>query len=122
MADKRTKYTKVSIKRELLEYIEIFIKQNPELGYRSLAQFVEDAIRRRADELHIFEERFTTDMDAGFLSGRRATKKGAGSKRPMYAYSRVHAGRPFMIDMRVLRKIVRGLLSEEKKKEKDEKK
>jgi len=54
MADKRTEYTKVSIKKELLEPIEKFIKENPQLGYRSLAQFVEDAIRRRADELLVF--------------------------------------------------------------------
>ena len=44
-----------------MEKIEEFIREYPEHGYRSLAQFAEDAVRRRADELRVFEltPRFT---------------------------------------------------------------
>jgi hypothetical protein len=38
-----------------MEKIEQFIRDYPEHGYRSLAQFVEDAIRRRAEELRVFQ-------------------------------------------------------------------
>lgn len=45
------KFTKPSLKKELMDYIVKFIEENPELGYRSLAQFIEDAARRRIEEL-----------------------------------------------------------------------
>lgn len=38
-----------------MDKIQKFIEDYPEHGYRSLAQFVEDAVRRRADELKVFE-------------------------------------------------------------------
>lgn len=50
-----TEYSKISLKKELMNKIEQFIKEYPEHGYRSLAQFIEDAVRRRADELRVFE-------------------------------------------------------------------
>lgn len=49
-------YTKPSLKKELLDKINKFINDYPEYGYRSLAQFIEDAVRRRADELNVFEK------------------------------------------------------------------
>jgi len=49
-----SEYSKVSLKKEFMEKIEQFIREYPEHGYRSLAQFVEDAARRRADELRVF--------------------------------------------------------------------
>lgn len=45
------KYVKVSLKKELMETIRQFIHDYPEFGYRSLAQFVEDAVRRRVETL-----------------------------------------------------------------------
>lgn len=48
-------YTKLSVKKELMDKIQNFIDDYPELGYRSLAEFVEDATRRRAEELRVFE-------------------------------------------------------------------
>ncbi len=48
-------YTKLSVKKELMDKIQRFIDDYPEHGYRSLAQFVEDAARRRAEELNVFE-------------------------------------------------------------------
>lgn len=48
-------YTKLSVKKELMDKIQKFIEDYPELGYRSLAEFVEDAARRRAEELRVFE-------------------------------------------------------------------
>lgn len=50
-----SEYSKLSLKKEFMEKIEQFIRDYPEHGYRSLAQFVEDAVRRRADELRVFQ-------------------------------------------------------------------
>lgn len=41
----------VSIKKELIDAVEMFIKQNPDLGYKSVADLVTDAIRHRIEEL-----------------------------------------------------------------------
>jgi len=57
LAKKQWRYVKVSLKREFMEKIQKFIEDHPELGYRSLSQFVEDAVRRRAEELHVFTPR-----------------------------------------------------------------
>ena len=46
-------YRKISLKKELCDEVEEFIREHPEFGYRSIAEFVEDAIRRRAEELGI---------------------------------------------------------------------
>jgi len=48
-------YIKPSLKKELMQKIQEFIDEYPEHGYRSLAQFIEDAVRRRADQLRVFE-------------------------------------------------------------------
>jgi hypothetical protein len=50
-----SEYSKLSLKREFMEKVEQFIEDYPEHGYRGLAQFVEDAVRRRADELRVFQ-------------------------------------------------------------------
>ncbi len=44
-------YTGVSMKNEIAENVENFIKAHPMLGYRTITQFVEDATRRRLEEL-----------------------------------------------------------------------
>lgn len=48
-------YYKPSLKREFIERIEEFVREYPEHGFRSVAQFIEDAVRRRADELRVFQ-------------------------------------------------------------------
>jgi len=40
-------YTNISLKKEMMDEIDQFIREYPELGFRSLAQFVEDAVRHR---------------------------------------------------------------------------
>jgi hypothetical protein len=45
------KYRNISIKTEFANSIEQFIRANPQFGYRSLAQFLEDSSRRRLEEL-----------------------------------------------------------------------
>lgn len=45
------KYRNVSIKTEFADEIEKFINANPRHGYRSIAQFLEDAARRRLEDL-----------------------------------------------------------------------
>lgn len=47
------KYRGVSLQRELMDKIEEYIKNHPERGYKSLADFVTDAVRKRCEELKI---------------------------------------------------------------------
>lgn len=49
-------YKNISIKSEFADSIEEFIKQRPQLGYRSIAAFLEDASRRRLEELKASEQ------------------------------------------------------------------
>lgn len=44
-------FKSISMKEEFAESIEAFVKEHPEFGYRSIAQFLEDASRRRLEEL-----------------------------------------------------------------------
>lgn len=48
-------YAKLSLKKELMDRIQQFITDYPDRGFRSLAQFVEDAVREKADSLRVFE-------------------------------------------------------------------
>lgn len=48
---KKPEFKSISIKEEFAQSIEAFIDQHPELGYRSIAQFLEDASRRRLEDL-----------------------------------------------------------------------
>ncbi len=48
---KKPEYKAISIKEEFALTIEDFIHEHPELGYRSIAQFLEDASRRRLELL-----------------------------------------------------------------------
>lgn len=50
---KKPEYTGISIKGELAEDAEEFIKDHPRLGFRTLTQFVEDATRRRLEDLRV---------------------------------------------------------------------
>jgi hypothetical protein len=47
----KPEFKSISIKEEFAESIEEFIRQHPSLGYRSIAQFLEDSSRRRLEEL-----------------------------------------------------------------------
>jgi len=47
------KYRGVSLQRELINKIEQYIKTHRETGYKSLADFVTDAVRERCEELKI---------------------------------------------------------------------
>lgn len=49
------KYTKISIKKELADAVDEFVKKHPDIGFRSIAEFVEDAMRRRAESLGILK-------------------------------------------------------------------
>jgi len=44
-------YRKLSLPESMWKEIERIIKQRPELGYTSVAEFVKDAIRKRIEEL-----------------------------------------------------------------------
>ena len=45
-------YRKISIKKELADAVEKLIEANREYGYRSIAVFLEDAARRRIEEIN----------------------------------------------------------------------
>lgn len=47
------KYRGVTLQRELIDKIEEYIKNYPETGYKSIADFVTDAVRKRCEELKI---------------------------------------------------------------------
>ena len=44
-------YKNIPLKKEFAERIQRLIEQNPDLGFRSVTQFLEDAARRRLEEL-----------------------------------------------------------------------
>ena len=48
------KYRGISLHKELVGAIEAYIKAHPEMGYKSLADFVTDAIREKCEKLGIF--------------------------------------------------------------------
>jgi hypothetical protein len=50
---KKPEYKAISIKEEFAQSVEDFVKAHPELKYRSIAQFLEDASRRRLEDLKI---------------------------------------------------------------------
>jgi hypothetical protein len=47
------KYRGMSFQRELVDKIEEYVKTHPEMGYKSIADFVTDAIREKCAELKI---------------------------------------------------------------------
>lgn len=46
-------YRKISIKKELADVIERFVKANSGYGYRSIAAFLEDSARRRMEAIGV---------------------------------------------------------------------
>jgi hypothetical protein len=50
---KKPEFKSISIKEEFAESIEEFIREHPTLGYRSIAQFLEDSGRRRLEQLKL---------------------------------------------------------------------
>lgn len=48
---KKPDFRSISIKDEFADDIEKFIQRHPQLGYRSIASFLEDSARRRLEEL-----------------------------------------------------------------------
>jgi hypothetical protein len=47
------RYRGVSLQRELVDKIEEYVKNHPETGYKSMADFITDALRKRCEELKI---------------------------------------------------------------------
>jgi hypothetical protein len=45
------KYRSISMQRELVDKVEDYVKSHPETGYKSLADFITDAVRKRFEEL-----------------------------------------------------------------------
>lgn len=52
---KTRKFKNLSLKTEFCDGVKTFITQYPQYGYRSIAQFLEDASRRRLEELKLRE-------------------------------------------------------------------
>jgi hypothetical protein len=53
--EKKKRFRNLSLKTEFCDYIEAFINENPQYGYRKLAQFFEDAGRELLKELKASE-------------------------------------------------------------------
>jgi len=49
-----SKFRNLSLKKEFCDNIENWIKRNPQYGYRSIAQFIEDSARKRAENLGVY--------------------------------------------------------------------
>ena len=47
---KKVEYTNVAIPKQLADYIDKILDKHPELGYKSRAEFVKDAIRQKLKE------------------------------------------------------------------------
>jgi len=47
------KYRGITLQRELVNVIERYINSHPEMGYKSLADFITDAIREKCEQLKI---------------------------------------------------------------------
>jgi len=52
---KKYEYGKPSIDKNLYDAVAQFIEDYPDFGYGSINQFIEDAVRRRCEELRVFE-------------------------------------------------------------------
>ena len=50
-----TPHRRISLNSDLVDKIEKYIKENPDHGYRSIAAFVEDAVRRRAEQVGAYD-------------------------------------------------------------------
>jgi len=50
------RYRSISLSKELVEKIEDFIKENPQASYKSIADFVADAVRRKFEHLGVYPE------------------------------------------------------------------
>jgi hypothetical protein len=48
------KYRSISLSKELVETIEEFMQENPQANYKSIADFVADAVRIRFEQLRVF--------------------------------------------------------------------
>ena len=46
-----TRYRGVSLSEELVKAVETYIKENPSSAYKSIADFITDAVRKRLEEL-----------------------------------------------------------------------
>ena len=54
MPSNRNGFRGISLKKEIIEDIEKFLKEHPERGYKSIAEFVAESIRYRIDDLKKF--------------------------------------------------------------------
>lgn len=44
-------FRRVAIRRALIDAVEDFVEKNPQRGYKSIADFVQEAVRLRMDEV-----------------------------------------------------------------------
>jgi len=51
MPKAETGFMGISLKKDLAEAVQEFIAKNPQTGYKSISDFVHDAVRHRIEEL-----------------------------------------------------------------------
>ena len=47
----KSKWSKISVNKDLTNRIKQLISENPSLGYNSLSDFIQEAIRKRLEEI-----------------------------------------------------------------------
>ena len=50
-ATEKKRFRGISLKRELVDDVQNFINEHPTIGYKNVAEFVSDAVRRRKEDL-----------------------------------------------------------------------
>jgi hypothetical protein len=51
MQNEEKRFRGTNIKKQLIDAVEQFIREHPEAGYKTIAEFVHDAIRRRIEDV-----------------------------------------------------------------------
>ena len=50
-SENQDQFRRVAIRRALIDAVEDFVEKNPETGYKSVADFVQEAVRLRIQEI-----------------------------------------------------------------------
>jgi hypothetical protein len=82
------RYRGVTLQKELMDKIEEYIKTHPEMGYKSLADFVTDALRGKCRELQILvpkpelpaQEHFNLNADGVRILDRTISNGGLNGR------------------------------------------
>ncbi len=69
------RWRRISVRSDLVQLIEEIIKNRPELGYVSIADFITDAVRRRIEEITMHLDAPTIDRAIMVLAEHEVRKQ-----------------------------------------------